>query len=59
MNVAKLLIANGANVDSVDEHGHSPLHQAILFGKLYSHFQTKNRLKIKPQENFLSLYSES
>lgn len=32
-NVAKLLIANGANVNAVNKHGHSPLHQAALFGK--------------------------
>lgn len=34
VNVAKMLIANGANVNAVDVSGYSSLHWAALNGKL-------------------------
>lgn len=34
LNIAKLLIANGTNVNEVNKHGDSPLHWAILHGEL-------------------------
>lgn len=34
-NIAKLLIANGANVNTKNDEKWSPLHVAAMFGKLF------------------------